>query len=198
MAFFLSPSQIEIEAERFLAEQDPDRQLPVPIENIVELRLRIEIIPVDGLYKDSGIEGFLHPSLTSLYVDLSMSDHRIRFTYAHEMGHLVMHKDQIKSAQRRSADGWKDMVLSRSEEYGPLEIQAGMFAARLLMPTADISAAYEAAKMRAIEREPRLKGVDDETIASFAAADVARRFDVSAEAAGYRLLNWLREPYKQT
>ena len=194
MASFLYLSQIEKAVEGFLAEWNSNRQVPVPIEEIVELKMRIEIVPVNGLFASSGgVDGFLDRELKRLYVDMSMGDHRIRFTYAHEMGHYALHKDIFGSARFQNASTWKQLIQARATEFGPYEVQASIFASRLLMPGRELAQAYEAAKRKAIEREPGLKDVDDETVIAYAASDVARRFDVSADAAGNRLKDLLKE-----
>jgi len=68
------------------------------------------------------------PSKFVILVDDSESYVRQRFTAAHEIGHFVLHKDQIKN-------GVTDNYLLRSDGFSTLsEQQANRFAADLLMP----------------------------------------------------------------
>lgn len=54
---------------------------------------------------------------------------RQRFTMAHELGHYVLHRDQI-------GEGLEDTILFRAESYGEpgIEREANEFASLLLMP----------------------------------------------------------------
>lgn len=53
---------------------------------------------------------------------------RQRFTIAHELGHLVMHRDILKSGSH------SDQILYRDEHNSQIEKEASEFAANLLMP----------------------------------------------------------------
>ncbi|HYK94356.1 MAG TPA: ImmA/IrrE family metallo-endopeptidase [Candidatus Dormibacteraeota bacterium] len=97
---------------------------------------------------------------------------RQRFTIAHELGHLVLHKGRpvvvdhvrlnLRDARSRAAVDVE-------------EIEANAFAAELLMPRALIVAELNRASARS--DSARL------------AADLAEGFGVSKEAAEYRLIN---------
>lgn len=65
----LSYEQINEQAEKFLEEHKADKKLPVPIEEIVEFDLGLDIIPFPNLQKDFDIDGFISGDLTSIYVD---------------------------------------------------------------------------------------------------------------------------------
>ena len=63
----------------------------------------------------------------ALYTNAKHPKTRRRFTIAHELGHYVLHRDEI-------GEGITDDALYRSRLGGPLERQANRFAANLLMP----------------------------------------------------------------
>ncbi len=93
MIKFLPPSEIEAAAETFLKKHHSARTIPVPIEEILDLQLRINIIPIPGLFNHS-IDAFLSMDLKNLYIDQDHLERRInraRFTLAHEAGHLALH-----------------------------------------------------------------------------------------------------------
>ena len=46
---YLSKDDLRQRAERFLADHNPTRAIPVPIEFIVESRFDMDIVPVPGL-----------------------------------------------------------------------------------------------------------------------------------------------------
>lgn len=76
------------------------------------------------IVKDTGHGG---ESGYSIYVNGTHPDTRRRFTIAHEIGHFILHKDDI-------GDGIVDDGLYRSKLAGKKETQANQFAAELLMP----------------------------------------------------------------
>ncbi len=97
------------------------------------------------------------------------SQSRQRFTIAHEIGHLILHKHEsvfIDRVYRRDSQS--------SEALDPVEIEANKFAAALLMPKDLISSA-----------EPG-KG---SPLSSDDVEELARRFAVSQQAMTFRLEN---------
>ena len=60
---------------------------------------------------------------------------RLRFTYAHEIGHLVLHTEEIKQCEFRTENDWKGFREDMSEDdLNWFEQQAYEFAGRLLVP----------------------------------------------------------------
>ena len=57
--YFLSYEDINSHAESFLATHHPKLRLPVPIEEIAEFNLRIDIFPFPNLRRTFDIEGFI-------------------------------------------------------------------------------------------------------------------------------------------
>jgi hypothetical protein len=66
----LSYEDLREAADRFLAEHGVAGQVPVPIEEIVEFGLGINIIPLPGLHVSHEIDGFLSADMTEISVDL--------------------------------------------------------------------------------------------------------------------------------
>ena len=122
MIKFLPPPEIEAAAEEFLRKYHPDRTVPIPIEEILDLQLRLNIIPVPGLFNHS-IDAFLSVDLKNLYIDQEHLEHRInraRFTLAHEAGHLSLHAPYILSQKIDSVESWKKIVLGQGSARFPL------------------------------------------------------------------------------
>jgi Zn-dependent peptidase ImmA (M78 family) len=76
----------------------PESKLPVNTEEIVEFRLRLYIEPVKYLLSTVDIDAYLKRDLSGIVVDYDcyMNDkfaNRMRFSFAHELGHLFLHKD---------------------------------------------------------------------------------------------------------
>lgn len=96
-----------------------------------------------------GISGEIRPSIGNpnkfiIKVNRHDSDRRQRFTVAHEIGHYLLHKDQIGS-------GIEDDVLYRSSLSDRREAEANRMAADILMPMELIDAALERAEALGIE-----------------------------------------------
>jgi Zn-dependent peptidase ImmA (M78 family) len=87
----LSYEQIRERADDFLKAHNPQMIIPVPIENIAEFSMGINIIPIPGLQKLIDVEGFISSDFSSITVDqfvMEERETRYRFTIAHEIGHL--------------------------------------------------------------------------------------------------------------
>jgi len=143
----LSYEEISERVEEFLEDQHPKGTLPVPIEDIADLSLRLNIFPFPGLQRDFDIDGFTSNDLTTIYVDefiYSKRPTRYHFTLAHEVGHLILHRDLIKSFHPKSVTEWQNFILNVDEEaYDWLEWQAYSFAGLLLVPRSSIKKHFQ-------------------------------------------------------
>lgn len=73
-------------------------------------------------------------------------EYRLRFSVAHEIGHLVLHRDIYAGLQHATAAEWFDYISAIPEgEYGWVEWQAYEFAGRLLAPPEPLREAFQAA-----------------------------------------------------
>lgn len=136
-------------AEAFLAKHNPSRAIPVPIEEIIDVQLHIDIVPVPGLTavfseeEDDGVESFVNSSLDQIFVDRRAYDrqtNRYRFSIAHELGHILLHKEAFSRLKADSIAEWKKTIRSiPAEEYAWLEWQAYSFAGHVLVPTRELS-----------------------------------------------------------
>jgi len=69
---------------------------------------------------------------------------RMRFSFAHELGHFFLHKDLYTRFGIDSPEDWKDFILNVPEnEYRSFEWQANEFAGRLLVPRPELRAEME-------------------------------------------------------
>jgi len=87
----------------------PPDLVPVPIEEILEFDLGIVPCPQKGLLQEIDVDGFLSKDLKRLFIDADVyndprQENRLRFTCAHEIGHLVLHKEQIQNCEFRSEE----------------------------------------------------------------------------------------------
>ena len=126
-------------AKDFLNIYHPDNTYPIPVEEIIEFNLKLDIIPIPGLHKIFDIDGFLSSNRKSISVDESVYQSRpgrYRFTLAHELGHFVLHKDIYNKRKFTTADDWKKFIENFEEkQYYWFEWQAYEFAGLILVPT---------------------------------------------------------------
>lgn len=110
------------------------------MEKIVEDRLKLNIEPEHNLLSWIDMDAYLRQDLTGIVVDYDCYmqgrfQNRTRFSFAHEVGHFVLHREIYSEFPISSPEDWKDFVLNMPErEYSSFEWQANEFAGRLLVP----------------------------------------------------------------
>ena len=185
--------QVRQKAEEFRADQVvPPDLLPVPIIEIVELKLRISPLPIVGLLEEIDIDGFLTKDLKSICIAQDVyenrrKENRLRFTFAHEVGHLILHRKEIQLCRFRTPSAWirfRDDF--EEEDLYWFEQQAYEFAGRLLVPRQPLIEEIERLAPK-IEDFRRQGGSDEEQIAQAIARSVCRRFAVSADVVARRI-----------
>jgi Zn-dependent peptidase ImmA (M78 family) len=145
---------------------------PVPVEELTRAHgAQLSFEPFKG-----GISGMLYRDAERKVIGVNASHARTRqrFTIAHELGHLLLHESRrmIVDTHVYRRDEVSSMGTEREER------EANAFAAELLMPAAFV--ADEAHQL-----------VDQQTTitAKRLAAQLATRFEVSAQAMEIRLAN---------
>jgi len=119
-------------------------KLPLDLISFVELDLRMDLIPYDELKNDFGADAAILADFSGMYIDGQIFDridvirgallNRLRFSIAHELGHLYLHRDAFVSACIDSPDhllAWLNEHNGRKYAY---EREANEFAGRLLVP----------------------------------------------------------------
>lgn len=160
-------------AARELLRRHDLNELPIDVEALA----RAEGALVVRSRFDGNVSGmvFREDGRTVLGVNASTSPRRQRFTVAHELGHIVLHAGRPLTVDSQVRVNFRDDVSSRATDDE--EIQANAFAAALLMPAGLVRQEFLSAQESG--------GLTREQVTSL----LARRFDVSAEAMGYRLIN---------
>jgi len=90
--------QIKNKAEAFLKKVNPQLEIPVPIEEIIELKLKMRLISIPNLKRDLSIDGFINSNFDTITIDdycFNNFEFRARFTMAHELGHMLLHKRHL-------------------------------------------------------------------------------------------------------
>lgn len=186
---FIPPEELEAVAQRFLREQHPTEELPIPIEEIVEFNLGLDIVPLPNLYRDFRIEGWLSHDGRAIYIDerqCTEMETRYRFSLAHEVSHLLLHADLYRGVRLKSFEDW----IAFQDSFDPqvrdsLEWQARSLAGRILVPTAPLVREAQAVLELVKDRLP--KDVKVELLFGRLAIPLADMFNVHEEVVRIRL-----------
>lgn len=103
--------------------------LPIPVDQWIESPLGIGFGYADLSYLGAGVLGAAFVEEQEILIDERVLEHggRFRFTCAHELGHMVLHR----SVKKAFHDAGEFMLPEEGNRY---ERQADRFAAALLMP----------------------------------------------------------------
>lgn len=158
------------DAAKALLDQHGVKAAPVPVERIAKsLGARVEYAPLDG--ELSGL-AHIRDGVPIVGVNALHAPSRQRFTLAHELGHIQLHRSELERAVHVDRGSLRRDGLAAAGT-DPSEIEANTFAAELLMPAGLLLAALDG---RSVDLE------DDAAVAS-----LAKRFKVSEAAMRYRL-----------
>jgi Zn-dependent peptidase ImmA (M78 family) len=166
-----------MEADRLLKEYQI-HEPPVPVGDIARgegaqiARQRFEGNESGFIFRDG--------KLTVIGVNTITSRRRQRFTIAHELGHLLLHEGKPLIVDHSIRVNFRNDVSSMATDDE--EIEANSFAAALLMPRPLVLKHLKAYITRVTQGG---KSISREDLI----AQLAREFDVSVEAMGYRLIN---------
>lgn len=153
---FLKKEVIEADAAALLAEYGQVTAPPVPIDDIVELHLKVtfEIMDLQQIFGVGDVHGAIWFRSQRVGVDQSLDPARhpakrgrYHFTLAHEAGHWRLHRHLFLRRMDQPSlfpdqEQKPDYVCQSSEKKKPVEWQADTFAACVLMPRKLIHAAW--------------------------------------------------------
>jgi Zn-dependent peptidase ImmA (M78 family) len=163
----------EIEAQELLKNVGINNP-PIRVDRIAaKLNAQLSFEPFEGKDDISGIL-YRDDERTVIGINSTHSGARQRFTIAHEIGHLVLHKGDLFVDQAVRLN-FRDKRSSLAEDQQ--EIEANQFAAELLMPKDMIKREVEKCTVKKVTTEAQL------------VTELARVFEVSEQAMGYRMFN---------
>lgn len=117
-------------------------ELPVNVERLLELAYGVSIVPAANLERDYETDAVLATDFKTIYVDLERYndpryDGRMRFSLAHELGHILLHKSfflqSVAVIDEPSVQGFYFHSLNAAQ-HKLIERQAHSFASGVLMP----------------------------------------------------------------
>lgn len=178
----MSPPNIERHVQKLRREYSeatrPAKEVPVPVEKIAKwFGAQVKFSPLD-----EELSGMVYIKSDTPIIGVNSLHHpnRQRFTIAHELGHLILHRGRLINqvhVDKKFPVLMRDASASIGAEL--MEIEANNFAASLLMPTDLIAREL---------RKQRFDIDDDQPIER-----LAKKFRVSKQALEYRIRDFLRK-----
>ncbi|HEY3546481.1 MAG TPA: ImmA/IrrE family metallo-endopeptidase [Propionicimonas sp.] len=158
------------QAARLLAEAGVSKA-PVDVDKLAK-HLGAQVVYEH--YNQGDVSGMLvrQEGTTIIGVNSMHAATRQRFTIAHELGHLVLHRGRALVLDTPVRVNFRDRTSSLATDRE--EMEANRFAAELLMPTDLVLTAARGA---------------NQTTPDGLVAALAAKFEVSPEAMSYRLVN---------
>lgn len=185
---YLRRSDIWKQADELRQRLLPQATLPVP-----EFDLGLELVPKADLRRAGDIDALLLGDLKTIVVDRDAfmdrrAENRLRFSVAHEIGHLILHGELYRNLRHANLEVWRQFIKDIAErEYGWLESHAYEFAGRLFVPPGPLKESLTEAIETARNAGFTEWDASGETALSFIANHISRRFGVSAEVIARRL-----------
>lgn len=134
---YLSDEEIALVAEDFLNKIGSD-EIPVQIEKIVEYDLGMDIVPAPGIQQFVNTDAFTSGDFSSIWVDEDVYNnryYRYRFSLAHEVGHVIMHKKYLMEIEFANLDEYKAFIDELDErDHSKMEYQGYTFGGLVLVP----------------------------------------------------------------
>ncbi|MCK5643997.1 MAG: ImmA/IrrE family metallo-endopeptidase [Gammaproteobacteria bacterium] len=189
----LSWSFIQEKAEEFRSRYVGSvHSIPVPIIEIVELTFKLEPIPIRGLMERIDIDSFLTKDLKNICIDNDLymdprRENRLRFSYAHEIGHLILHENEIKKTTFSTPEDWirfrEDFL---EDDLNWFESQANEFAGRLLVPRESLIEEIQGLQKK-IKEFRAMAGDEEESLIEAISGVICNKYEVSRDVIQRRI-----------
>lgn len=187
---YFSYSDIGKRAQAFLTEYHPSFEIPIPIEDIADVKMGLDIVPVNNLCKDFGLSGYLTRDRSAIFVDQFQADNyeeKFRYTLAHEVGHYVLHKAFYEDLPFEAPDEYIAWRLSMPpEDMSWFETHGDWFAGHLLVPTNRLEEICAEVVGKYQKIFSKFKTIPDDTW-SYISNEVATYFEVNPPVAEIRI-----------
>ena len=136
-----------------------------------------------GLKQQGNTDAFISSDWQKVYVDNDkyMEEsyyNRLRFSIAHEIGHLVLHKELYEKLAIDSLEDFRSFLSDvPGQQYGYLETQANYFAGYFLVPRNILAKERETI----LNEHKDIANIDTKQLNGYLAIPLCKRFGVSAE-----------------
>jgi len=191
---FITIEDVRSAVAEFRKQYWPRDTIPVDIFAIVEFELGIEIRTIVNLRETGDVDALLLGDFKTIVVDQNdflneRAQKRLRFSIAHEIGHLILHRDTFSKIQYSSIDEWIIFFQQIPEDqYYWIEQHAYEFAGRLLVPREKLIEKLNDAV--ALARSSGFDAWDSsgDSTRQFVAHGIAKYFEVSDQVIEKRLI----------
>jgi len=163
-------------------------KIPLDLIAFVELDLKLDVIPYDRLREDFGADAAILADFSGFYIDGEIFDridtvrgaqlNRLRFSLAHELGHLFLHREAFESATIETNEHFLDWLNQHNGRKYDFEREANEFAGRLLVPVEILKDCFEKMLPTMDNQYGRHVWVSNAEIRSKTAELIAPRFGV--------------------
>ena len=164
-----------------------DDSIPVDIETIIDVKLKIDIIPLLNLKQECDSDALISSDWKSVFVDQNeyLDDryqNRLRFSFVHEIGHFVLHKDIYSGFKINTFEEFYRFIEKiPKEQYNFFETQANKFAGYLLAPRELVREKLNA-EIKKVKRKIDLNSFDKMLLKSYIANPLSKEFGISRES----------------
>jgi hypothetical protein len=190
------PAIVDKADEFRLQYAHPTNQIPLDLETIIEIQLRIRIEPRNNLSRilhKSGlaIDAFLTSDRTTILVDeeqYMLDQGRLKFTLAHEVGHWYLHEATYTQMRFSSIPDFLTQQKRLDDDVRKkFELQANVFASNLLVPQDQLITLTEKIfpEIYCLAKQEETDSIGG--ITSLLAEELSVSFGVSAEMVQNRL-----------
>lgn len=191
---YIRQNEIWQKADDFCKKYWKSDNIPVDILSIIEFELKMEILPINNLITDNDTDALLLGDLKTIVVDNDeflndKYENRIRFSLAHEIGHLILHNNIFSKINHNSIDEWIQFYLNiPDEQYKWIEMHAYEFAGRLLVPKDKLIEKFNDVKGHAEIEGFKKWDLSGESVIEYLSHEIAKRFGVSEIVIEKRLI----------
>lgn len=140
--------------EEFRSKHKKDLgKVPVDVLTAIEVRLALDVIPFPDLFGKYSVDAAVMPDFTGIYVDEQSYKclegepvwrfNRLRFSLAHELGHIILHRDLAGELKFQTVEDFWNWTRRYQQSRYTLEWEANEFAGRLLVPVERLKADFD-------------------------------------------------------
>jgi Zn-dependent peptidase ImmA (M78 family) len=129
-------------------------KIPIDVLTAIEVRLRLDVIPFPDLLVKYSADAAVMSDFSGIYVDEQSYEflegepiwrfNRLRFSLAHELGHIILHRDLAGELKFKTLDDFRNWMQQYRASRHNLEWEANEFAGRLLVPVERLKADFDA------------------------------------------------------
>ncbi len=185
---YLHFTQIRKHAESLRKECCQEDIYPLDVFSVAEFCLGLAFQPESGLKDEFDIDAIMLADFKTILIDNNefvdkVSESRLRFSIAHEIGHLILHRKhllRLNVLPKKTQGVYNFLSLISDKEYHKYEYQANEFAGRFLVPVDDLVKKIDG-YCSLLNITDSFYLVDDPEFLDAMFANVAKKFGVSSE-----------------